>query len=271
MFLSAVRDSTPVAANVFLGELARAAGKGDEAGVRRLAAIHNVNEAGIRGSALHEAARRGHEGCVRILCQANADVNLREVTNDTPLHCAVNFGHVEVVKLLLSMDADVNSREIAGGTPLHCATTSLFIPSNHLRQELIELLMAAGADCSIRDNFGIGPADHSHVQRVSKAMLDRAADHRRWTEMQTYLLASVPSHAEGPYAAANGPPLGPYGEKLPHPQAQALAASEEQSVSAQWMKSDEGAAASSAPASASAASAAPTVPPEVQRDRKSVV
>eukprot|EP00961_Rhodomonas_salina_P149167 2007819-Rhodomonas_salina.1 len=78
--------------------------------------------------------------------------------------------------------------------------------------------MAAGADCSIRDNFGIGPADHSHVQRVSKAMLDRAADHRRWTEMQTYLLASVPSHAEGPYAAANGPPLGPYGEKLPHPQ-----------------------------------------------------
>ena len=41
----------------------------------------------LRGSALHEAARRGQTDCVVVLCDALADVNMRDVTSDTPLHC----------------------------------------------------------------------------------------------------------------------------------------------------------------------------------------
>ncbi|KAJ1496091.1 hypothetical protein T484DRAFT_1556780, partial [Baffinella frigidus] len=41
----------------------------------------------LRGSALHEAARRGKTNCVVALCDAQADVNRTDVTSDTPLHC----------------------------------------------------------------------------------------------------------------------------------------------------------------------------------------
>lgn len=57
--------------------------------VRRLVAESGlaIDEAGLRGSALHEAARRGRTACVQVLCDAHADVNMKDVTCDTPLHC----------------------------------------------------------------------------------------------------------------------------------------------------------------------------------------
>ena len=60
-----------------------------QAEVRRLVAEGGmaINEAGLRGSALHEAARRGKTACVVALCDAHADVNMKDVTSDTPLHC----------------------------------------------------------------------------------------------------------------------------------------------------------------------------------------
>jgi len=173
---------------MFRGRLFRAVVAGDEEEVKKLIeAGDDVNENGYRGAPLHEASRRGRTEMVQLLCASSADVNARDITQETPLHCAVSCGQLEVAKILLNHGAEVNSQEFAGSTPLHSATTSLFIPSIQVRQQLIEVLMAAGGDPSIRDKVGIGPMENLHVQRVKKTMADRDADNKRDLEMRRFL------------------------------------------------------------------------------------
>lgn len=63
----------------------------------------------------------------------------------TPLHIAARYGHTEIVRLLVDQGADVNAVAINGFTPLHvCANNA----------QIAELLLAAGAEPSIKDNFG---------------------------------------------------------------------------------------------------------------------
>jgi ankyrin repeat protein len=101
----------------FMNKLVRAAATGDDDEVTRLlAAGQSPNDVGLMGSPIHEASRRGHAVCVRLLCSARADIKQRDaVTNETPLHCAVVFGHVEVAKILVEAGSDLNAQDIAGG------------------------------------------------------------------------------------------------------------------------------------------------------------
>jgi len=79
---------------------------------------------------LYLAARAGHEGIVRQLLAAGADVNATKSIQSlggvydgvTALHTAAARGHVATVRLLIN-DAKcrVNSRTTDGTTPLHCA------------------------------------------------------------------------------------------------------------------------------------------------------
>lgn len=41
------------------------------------------------------------------------------------------------------------------------------------RQQLIEVLMRAGADPTIRDKMGLGPGDNPHVLKIQKEMVHR--------------------------------------------------------------------------------------------------
>ena len=67
-------------------------------------------------------ALRGHTHIVRLLLQANVDLNLRQhASNGTALHAAAGFAHVEIVDLLLEAGADVNARDNSGSSPLHSA------------------------------------------------------------------------------------------------------------------------------------------------------
>jgi cytohesin len=87
---------------------------------------------------LHKAAYNGYVRTVKLLLDANADVNEIDDTVDTPLHLAACRGHVEVVKALLDANANVHVTNSAGHTPLLFA-----LMGRHL--EAGELLFAAGA------------------------------------------------------------------------------------------------------------------------------
>jgi ankyrin repeat protein len=163
-FLGSRRLAKGTAA-VFMSHFAQAASRGDSAEVARLIdSKTDVNETTLRGTALHEACRRGHLEVAQILCDAGARVDLCDITGDTALHCSVSHGHVAIAALLTSRRADVRAREVAGATPLQCATTSVFIRSDDTRRALIELLLAAGADPDARDLVGVSPAHSGHVQ-----------------------------------------------------------------------------------------------------------
>ena len=200
---------TRAAHMLFINKLVWAASNGDEEEVARLLeAGQSPDDLGVLtlgSSPMHEASRRGHVACVRLLCRARADVMKRDaVTNETPLHCAVVFGHVEVAAVLVSAGSDLNAQDIAGGTPLQHATTSLFIASMEARQRLIKLLMSAGADPKIRDKVGLSPCDNPCVVKIQKTLQHKEWDKERHNDMKTFLLDSVPAHAAGPYAAAHG-------------------------------------------------------------------
>ena len=84
---------------------------------------------------------------------AGVDVNAKEeFTGDTLLRYAARKGHKEIVELLIAEGADVNAKESAGWTPLHNAALD-----GH--REIAELLIAEGADVNAKHVGGQTPLD----------------------------------------------------------------------------------------------------------------
>ena len=71
-----------------------------------------------------------------------------------PVNAAIKEGHIEVVELLLAAGADVNQAGDYGDTPLHCA-------SGKGHTEIVKLLLAAGADVNQANNSGWTPLQDS--------------------------------------------------------------------------------------------------------------
>jgi len=72
------------------------------------------------------------------------DVNDTNVFEDTPLHLVCRWGDADAVNALLAAGAKVNTTGDRGQTALFCAETP----------EVADLLLAAGADPTIIDEFG---------------------------------------------------------------------------------------------------------------------
>ncbi len=71
---------------------------------------------------LHMAAKSGILVEIKQLIIGGHDVNQRdEKYGFTPLHQAVFFGHREIVEFLIAEGADVNAKNNAGSTPLYLA------------------------------------------------------------------------------------------------------------------------------------------------------
>ncbi|KAJ6023713.1 hypothetical protein N7540_004510 [Penicillium herquei] len=136
-------------------------------------------------TALHRAALYGHESVLTVLLQAGADPTLPDSTGLTPLHLAAQQGHARVVQLLLSHGPQhqdmVSQATSTGETSLHLAVqaqqpavarvliehsaravndqdwwgrTALHMACESNQQELVEMLVHAGAQLDIRDFEG---------------------------------------------------------------------------------------------------------------------
>jgi len=75
-----------------------------------------------------------------------ADVNVKdEARGLTPLHFATQNGQKEIVELLIADGADVNAKMNNGMTPLDC---SALIPPSSNKTEIVDLLRKHGAEAS---------------------------------------------------------------------------------------------------------------------------
>lgn len=76
-------------------------------------------------AAVHIAAANGHTGMLEVMAEKGVDVNLTEDApadaGVTPLHEACSYGHADIVKLLVAAGADDTIKNLKGETPAHFA------------------------------------------------------------------------------------------------------------------------------------------------------
>lgn len=74
-------------------------------------------------SAVHLAAQNGHTGMLNIMIKKLVDINLTEdepgEAGATPLHLACSHGRTEIVRLLMAAGADDTMKASKGATPAH--------------------------------------------------------------------------------------------------------------------------------------------------------
>jgi len=99
----------------------------------------DVNAENIKGEApLQFAADNGHKEIVELLIANGAEIS--------SIHTAVRIGDLTKVKAFLEKGADVNSKDASGQTALHIAALA-----GH--KEIVELLLANGADVDIGERY----------------------------------------------------------------------------------------------------------------------
>jgi ankyrin repeat protein len=100
----------------------------------------------------------GHEDSARYLLLKGAEVNTCSINgyNVYPLQSAVAANNTDIAKILLEAGAEVNVRQISGITPLHSA-------AHHGNIELIILLLEAGSDVNAKTEDGKTAADLASI------------------------------------------------------------------------------------------------------------
>ncbi|KAK0234166.1 ankyrin repeat-containing domain protein [Armillaria fumosa] len=100
------------------------------------------------------AARTDNEDLMmEVFSEGGFDINFQDGLGNTALHLAVSNGSTDVLEHILSHeDCDVDPiNRIEKATPLHLAVK---LEHPGLRKHVVNSLLDAGADTSIRDKFG---------------------------------------------------------------------------------------------------------------------
>jgi tankyrase len=100
-----------------------------------------------------------------IALKKGADIHAADKNGVCALHHAVRFRNPSAVKALIEHGANVNQAcRRNGSTPLHRAVTQTGAPGTagmgSAAQEIIAILLAAGADASIPNKSGKIPCDY---------------------------------------------------------------------------------------------------------------
>jgi uncharacterized protein len=110
------------------------------------------------------------------LIEAGADIHASDKNGVTALHHAVRFRNPIAAKTLIEHGADVNQTcRRSGSTPLHRAVMSTGAPGTAGKQaeqrEIVALLLAAGADPSIRNRRGQTPGDYATDEEIRRLLV----------------------------------------------------------------------------------------------------
>ena len=126
------------------------------------------------------AAYFGHVMAVEYLIKAGAEINSpsRNSLGATPLQSAVAGCHHEIVNLLLAAGADPNIQDKSGYTPLHIAAQCGDVKTAHV-------LIFGGANLEVTSKDGAQPLDialasgHNEVAKLIKEGITRRFRKRR--------------------------------------------------------------------------------------------
>ena len=129
-------------------------------------------------TALHLAADKYHADVVQVLIDAGADIEVRTVGGHLPLHFACRSGSLDVVKLLVRAGAGVRVSCLVFATIFgHTETvryllclpevevdhandegrTALHLAADNEHEDVVQVLIDAGADIEVRNNGGNSP------------------------------------------------------------------------------------------------------------------
>jgi uncharacterized protein len=157
--------------------------KGEMAMFRVLLVIASVMvpTVALAGESLYGAASKGDVAAMERLLNAGSAVDVRAQDGATPLMVAALNSQLEAAKLLIDRGADIMARNSGGFTPLHAAAFSgsapiaillldngairddnknkagvspVFVAAEMNHPELVELLIARGADVTVPEIHG---------------------------------------------------------------------------------------------------------------------
>ncbi|MDO5736881.1 MAG: ankyrin repeat domain-containing protein [Propionibacteriaceae bacterium] len=102
----------------------------------------------------------GNLELVRLMHDAGADLTLLTRFGGVGIHPPAEKGHVETVRYLAEeTDVNVNLTNICGWTPLLEAI--ILRDGGPVQQEIVKLLLDAGADPTMVDQWGVSPLQHA--------------------------------------------------------------------------------------------------------------
>ena len=176
---------------------------------RMLAAGQSVETRDAVGrTALLVATVANSVDAARLLIAAGADVNAKDGQRDTPYLFAGAEGRVEILWMTLAAGANLKDTNRYGGTALipaaekgHLETLAMLLSTSididhvndlgwtalleavilgdggHAHQEIVRMLLDAGADPTIADNDGVTPLEHARDRsyRAMAELLEQAS------------------------------------------------------------------------------------------------
>jgi ankyrin repeat protein len=145
-------------------------------------------------TALHYAAYQGHRDVADLLIDKGAHVNLKNVLSETPLHAAVKGNQVVVARRLIAKNVEVNAKSWFGNTPLHYA-----IKSEDVGEDMIGLLIDKGANTNAENSEGQTPLDiaiSKNRKEIIELLIAKGADISLHTASRVGALAKVTSLIE---------------------------------------------------------------------------
>lgn len=123
----------------------------------------NARLSPIGNTPLLNAIERSRFGCVKILTDAGADVNMANNAGESPLHKAVAVGSIKIVDFLLSKNANIEASDANGMTPMHYAcrrfSTIKAVEYTEAQYQICFRLIDAGANIAVKNKMGEQPFD----------------------------------------------------------------------------------------------------------------
>ena len=151
--------------------------RGDVARALIMAGADVNQKDGESNSAFLLAAATNQIDVVRLSLSHGADIRSTDRYDGTALIAACQHGNVEVVKLLLRAGVPVDRVNQLGWTAL--LETIILGDGSARYEEIVQLLLDAGADANLADREGITPSRHARERgyKTMVKMLMRARGH----------------------------------------------------------------------------------------------